>query len=606
VRNTFKTRRARVAALATVAAMGSGLGLVSTGTAQAADPIPPVNPSGTGAIVITKLENPGGTISDTYGEEQTSPRGVPLAGATFTVCKVSGQTSPAVTLTTDGPASYAWWEDAAKIAAAFTPATVSNILTTGDASNDCSVGVTTGNDGKAVFKGKGLGLYLVTEKTAPDTDGDGAPDYQAASPFLVTLPLLKQSSNTWLTPAVRNADNITDTYVAYAYPKNPENSVTKTADTSATTSIGSRVPYSITSTVPCAFKPASGSDAATCQLTALTVRDNINTTGAKLDFDHTSLVVTAAGTTFAGPDLSGYSTVPSSQSTALTGDDYSLKWNANPNSGFEIVFTQAGLTKLDGLAASATGLITLQVDYEFIVQELLTATSGMGSEIDNDVNLWWNEPTSEIGTGTDTEVYFGGVMIHKTDAKNNTPLAGAEFKIYATATPNSGPTVAYSDSNTDGYLTATTSLGTAASVFSTTAGTTTTTAGEVGILGLSYDPANPTCWAAKDGSGSVYTTPSVPGDYYAGRAYWVVETKVPDGYVGTGGAIPVCVSGALDGVSSSVDDFTVTNTPRNAGFPLPFTGDISESAPTLFALVLIAGAFTVYVIRTKKTNSGIA
>jgi hypothetical protein len=185
------------------------------------------------------------------------------------------------------------------------------------------------------------------------------------------------------------------------------------------------------------------------------------------------------------------------------------------------------------------------------------------------------------GTGITTnqvDTYYGGVNIHKQDGSSSAPLAGATFQIYASATDAAAGTNMLSAQNTAGAV---------ATSF------TTDSTGEVGILGLNYDPVAGNC--TLNSSTTPAVSPAMTGNYY-----WIVETVAPTGYELQTDPIQVCVVGVLDGAGSSYDDWIVNNVSHNAGFDLPFTGLFEGYLWPAVGAFVVAGGLAVYVIRYRK------
>ncbi|MGO2863061.1 MAG: SpaH/EbpB family LPXTG-anchored major pilin [Brevibacterium sp.] len=204
----------------TAAAALSVLGMA--GTAQATDNVGNIDTSKTGSIIVHKYDGSygsdggnGSAISD------TSKLGNPLAGATFTVEKVTSKGGQTIDLTTPEGWDAISGLQASEVAA-------------GGFTKEKKGEKTTTSDGLATFSGLPLGLYLVTETGTP-ADATSTTD-----PFLVTLPL-SQSGGKWL-------------YDVNVYPKNSINKTQPTKEVSNPTApvLGSNVDWTINAPVPAA------------------------------------------------------------------------------------------------------------------------------------------------------------------------------------------------------------------------------------------------------------------------------------------------------------------------------------------------------------------
>ena len=225
--STTKTRRS-LSLLAAFAVAAGALALPAATSATQAAPafglaatqerapsLVDLDTTKTGSIKIHKLvkDNTNGTAAGN-GLEDTTATGTALAGATFTVEKLT-----AVDLTTQ-----AGWEKLAGYNG--------NVDTAkADGGVEKKGEETTGADGLATFDNLPLGAYVVTETVTPA-------GYVGSKPFIITVPMTHPNDlNKWV-------------YDVHAYPKNSKAGVDKTVKDDTTPAIGSEISYTIKSDVP--------------------------------------------------------------------------------------------------------------------------------------------------------------------------------------------------------------------------------------------------------------------------------------------------------------------------------------------------------------------
>ena len=224
--STTKTRRS-LSLLAAFAVAAGALALPAATSATQAAPafglaateerapsLVDLDTTKTGSITIHKLvkDNTNGTTAGN-GLEDASATGTALAGATFTVEKLTS-----VDLTTQ-----AGWEKLAGYNG--------NVDTAKAAGFEKKGEKTTGADGLATFDSLPLGAYVVTETVTPA-------GYVGSKPFIITVPMTHPNDlNKWV-------------YDVHAYPKNSKAGVDKTVKDDTTPAIGSEISYTIKSDVP--------------------------------------------------------------------------------------------------------------------------------------------------------------------------------------------------------------------------------------------------------------------------------------------------------------------------------------------------------------------
>ena len=224
--STTKTRRS-LSLLAAFAVAAGALALPAATSATQAAPafglaatterapsLVDLDTSKTGSIKIHKLvkDSTNGTTAGN-GLEDTTATGTALAGATFTVEKLTS-----VDLTTQ-----AGWEKLAGYNGNVDTAKADGAQKKGEK--------TTGADGLATFDNLPLGAYVVTETVTPA-------GYVGSKPFIITVPMTHPTDlNKWV-------------YDVHAYPKNSKAGIEKTVKDDTTPAIGSEISYTIKSDVP--------------------------------------------------------------------------------------------------------------------------------------------------------------------------------------------------------------------------------------------------------------------------------------------------------------------------------------------------------------------
>ena len=218
VRLTALSRRVTALAGSVALAAAALLGGAAAASAMSANDEPVVgniNFDAVGSITVHKHVQPVPAGDPATGAEQdvTSPA---LSGVEFTVEK-----------TTIDLSNAASWDGLSGL----TPAdvTVDKTVTIDP--------VTTNADGVAYFGDLSVGVYLVTETSAPESV------VQQAAPFLVVIPM--SIENTW-------------TYDVHVYPKNSVSAVEKTLDPASDAAyigLGSEITWNVKSTAP-TFNPA--------------------------------------------------------------------------------------------------------------------------------------------------------------------------------------------------------------------------------------------------------------------------------------------------------------------------------------------------------------
>ena len=329
-------------------------------------PVGTINRTAPPSLTIHKFsKNNVGTERDNgLRRDNVNGLGEPLRNAVFQVQKVNN-----IDLTTNEG-----WLAAEKV------------VKTG--SNDLGPAVTkpTGANGEAVFDGLAVGLYKVTEISAPL-------GYESVErEFYVTLPLTNPNTkNTW-------------EYNVHVYPKNKpvEDVITKTVQDQGK-NVGDRIGYTITSKIPESQKLAS-----------YKVADVYDP--ARLTDGHIKSVKLADNSV-----------------TFNEGVDYAVRQeNAAGKAKLVIDFTAAGLAKISNLPAQKRKLVTVA---DFMVQHVNSVDPL--APVVNDAELTsyseHEDPTNPKPPSTPKDkpkTYFGNVKVVKQNSDKQ-PLNEARFDIYA-------------------------------------------------------------------------------------------------------------------------------------------------------------------------------
>lgn len=237
---------------------------------------------------------------------------------------------------------------------------------------------TTDNYGSVNFTNLSYGLYLLAKSELP------AESTTDLAPFLVSLPMYQEDSQTW-------------SGEVYAYPKvrTSQITLTKSADlqyVAGTDTVAFRIDISIPA--------AKSTEAAALPFTQFVLNDdNKNST---LTIDETSLTVSGMGT-----------------------DGYTFDKDSST-----LTFTDAGLAVLNqNLTTDQTVTITYNAT--------LTQNSTFASELTNVATLTYRREGSQEGTATSNTVslYTYGLHLKKTlsDAKDSIQASAISFALYQDA-----------------------------------------------------------------------------------------------------------------------------------------------------------------------------
>lgn len=527
------TKRAR-GALTGFLAGGAALLVALTGVAASAAPGDPESPlilpgtDGapiTGTVTVHKHEQGSEVGAPSNGLEQ-SVSGANIAGVTFEATHITGLTHE-----TEGAVDFdlttnSGWHAAANVAyqAATNSWTVDG--TPG------WVPVTEGN-AKVADTGPADGPYQDAVFAGLPVglylfEETAAPaGVTTSAPWVMTVPLTHPTElDAWL-------------YDIHVYPKNSTTELGKTVQDAGAVKVGDTIEWTITGDLPRVANPAykaGESDANTKFLapTAYRITDELD---ERLKFD-------TAVVTLTGPPSSS---IPENHFTVTAPTEAA-------GGTVQIDFTAAGLQSL-GRAASM-GDSKLQVVLKTKVVSLGDGTIGNGI-IANQALLFPNQAAIDSNTPTPSpkvESHWGDILIHKVDASDSdTSLSGAEFQVFATEGNARAGSDAITINGQDTF--------------------TTDEDGIVRISGLRY---------SNYANGETLE----PGDD-GYRAYWIVETKAPEGYELLAEPMEVIVDSAAQTLASGAGITEVENAPENAGFELPLTGGAGTAAFTLAGLVLV-------------------
>ena len=253
-------------------------------------------------------------------------------------------------------------------------------------------------------------------------------------------------------------------------------------------------------------------------------------------------------------DPANPATATLSNGTALVaGTDYNVTFNAGTNT-VKVLFTPAGLTKLTA-NRSAQVVVTIP-----------TVVNAVGV-IENVATLFPNQSAIDSDTGVDSppvDTKWGSITFEKIDPNGN-DLSGAVFKVY--------PTLADAQNDTN------------AIVINGTSTWTTGANGQITIDGLRYS----------DYANGHTVAPGDPGY----QDYYLAEVTAPSGFELLAQPIKFDVTAQTSTIGI---DMTITDSPSNGGFHLPFTGGTGESLVYLTGILLFSGAILIAFSRRRVSN----
>ncbi len=518
-----------------------------------------INPATKGTLHITKYA--GAPIGTTYdnGLPTTVTGRTPLAGVKYEIYKV-----PGVDLLTN-----AGWKAAAdyynNVAGAWTAIGTSAPTAT----------CTTNASGVCDFSGLDLGLYYVKEVSAPA-------GYTMAAPFLVTLPMTNPAGPDG-DLATTDDNNTSWMYDVYVYPKNQQDSITKsvedkgtvTTDPTTTAASDHQIDYTLETTVTDGTAP----------LGMYVLYDNLDPsltfTGTKLTINSIDLVRCTAVNTPTNCDYTVYTASDWGQNATL--------WNGAAVTGGPVVTIVLSDHGLGVLEANRSVNLFTTLNTTVNKEDADGIVPNTSSFIPNE--QWWNQngtttvnpetptttpPTTPPGIpSNEVKTKYGDLVITKLDPKATTPaadMAGAEFAVYIDPTPTTGCTA-------DDVIGTPVKTG----VIPTTTGVDNT----LTIKGLqTSDFYNNTQYTAEQ------------SDMFI--KYCLVETKAPEGYNLNAEAIQftILVPATVTNLASTA--LTVYNELKNLGNNLPLTGGAGVAAFSTLGLLLVGGGMAYYVVTSRR------
>lgn len=324
--NTQKQRRGFFTTLGTLV-VAAALTLTGVAAAQADTATDPTITQATGNLHITKLSTQDSDAAVATGESNSSlPEGAkPIKDVTFTVTQVTKVGSTQIDLTTNAGwqlAESLTVDASGNVTSNSTPATLSETANTG-VTNASGIPQ---SDGSEAFQSLPVGVYLVQETTTPD-------GVISSAPFLVTIPITDPTNkDRWL-------------YDVYVYPKNSQQTLTKTVDDSAayTTGTGNNIVWTINADVPRVNNSTDATRNDWAAPTVFTITDKLDENLATVD----------------GGDVTvALDPVPTTDSNKLTTADYST---TVVNQVVTVTFNPSGLTKLQTAAATAGAKVVVTI-----------------------------------------------------------------------------------------------------------------------------------------------------------------------------------------------------------------------------------------------------
>ncbi len=540
--NTQKQRRGFFTTLGTLV-VAAALTLTGVAAAQADTATDPTITQATGNLHITKLSTQNENADKATGEKDTSlPAGAePIEGVTFTVTQVTKVETADINLTTNAGwqlAESLTVDEDGKVTSSSGDVTLSSSPSTG--TTDAN-GIPQSDDSDA-FQSLPVGVYLVQETTTPD-------GVISSAPFLVTIPITDPTNkDRWL-------------YDVYVYPKNSQQTLTKTVDDSAayTTGTGNNIVWTINADVPRVNNSTDATRNDWAAPTVFTITDKLDENLATVE----------------GGDVTvALDPVPTTDSNKLTTADYST---TVLNQVVTVTFNLSGLTKLQTAAATAGAKVVVTITTQaktgmsLSLSEATSITNGETGTTDTTLTTTVNDKTTTL-KASEVDSKWANLDFTKVASDKTTKVVGAEFEVYkdkVSAQTNSG------------------ALATATSAAD----------GTVSLKNLRVSD-----WE----NGATVTSET------SYRVYWLAETKAPEGYELLAEPIPVVLksdgkvyqvevnnSGSVTSVETNALT-SVVNVEKNAGFTLPLTGGTGTTLLTVGGLGLLA-LVGVLVVRRRRT-----
>lgn len=394
----------------------------------------------------------------------------------------------------------------------------------------------TDSDGSANFTNLSYGLYLLAKSELP------AESTTDLAPFLVSLPMYQESSQTW------SGD-------VYAYPKvrTSQVSITKTSnDTDGFVEAGQTISYTLTATIP-----ATRTDTPN-QFTSFAITDTNRDATLQINTNSVQLKI---------------------GSSVLTKDtDYTLSYESG---ALGIVFSSdlsSGLQKLNAAVSSDTAT-TLEVTYDAAV-----ATNGtLHHELTNTATVTYRRENTAEGQASSAAVnlYTYGINLTKTLSDGSPVTQGAiTFMLY-------------NQSGTDKQYISFTQDPTTKNYWKSASGENTLTVGTDGTLHI-YGLAPDTYYLEETATQTGYTKLAEP--------IKIVISGTKDSQSGTVTSQFTVDDGTPNTITDGIVSLTVENTKSVLGFTLPKTGGSGTLLATALGLGLLALAVVLLVLYRKKNR----
>lgn len=254
---------------------------------------------------------------------------------------------------------------------------------------------TTGANGQTVFNNLPLGLYRVTETSAPEGLIPGPP-------FLVYVPMTTENGDAW------NKDVV-------VYPKNSEDIAEKTVR-DADENVGNAITYTIRGSIPGSMTAESAPNA------KIEIWDNLDAENVYLDNPAENVVVRATNSGGANPLTLEQDT----DYTVNIGTPQTGEVAPDTKQEVRVALTEQGRAKVVGyneIYLDLTANVKPIGDTDGIaVNEARVITNDGGADSEDR-----EKPTNEVRT------IWGKIQINKTDGNSGDALAGAEFQVYQVA-----------------------------------------------------------------------------------------------------------------------------------------------------------------------------
>lgn len=355
----------------------AALAFTGTATAFAAQPTE-------STVVITKTSQPGTLGNAATGEIVTEGLGEAIEGVTFSAWPVTTVDGKPLDLNAQHGKN-----EAQLLAASATPNNVA-------VGSPATATGTTNAEGTITWT-LDRGLYLVKETAVPA-------GVTPAQDFLLSVPLTDPADSTkWL-------DTI------YVYPKNSLVKMTKVGDTSNVHAVGEEITWTITADAP---RVQSDDGTSFLDVTYFRIDDTL---ASELKYSSSKVAINGVELESTDYVLAGTDTGSLKLMLDAVGLQKLNTANANGDAPAQVTWTLTTTIESGGQNVSITNQASLT-----------TLTKPVTGPTDPDVEL--PEPEKPVVTdpGTGGTLVFGTQVFTKKSNIGDTVLAGAEFKVYASA-----------------------------------------------------------------------------------------------------------------------------------------------------------------------------